>query len=495
MNGNTVPRGSLRQKQTRFLGPVHNMEQYVQADWWKSLFNSLYLMTDSDVVEDNEITAAEVDLFAEILDVKPKDSILDLCCGQGRHSLELRRRGFANIHGMDRSRFLIQKARSRAKKECLDVLFREGDAKKVPFKTDTFSYVLLLGNSFGYFETIQEDLAVLREVSRVLTPKGKLLIDVTDGDYIRENFEPRSWEWISKNHFVCRERTLSLDGQRLIAREIINHTARGVLADQFYAERIYTQPRLEELLNKAGFSEIRFHQALESNSKRAQDLGMMARRLILTASIYKNWSSVRIPSRQLKRSITVIMGDPCRPDSVKPNGKFEETDLLTIHHLKEALTFLSREQGYKFQFLNAHNTLIQDLMALKIKKGTDLVLNLCDEGYMNDPCQELHVPALLEMLKIPYTGSNPQCLAHCYDKSLIRGLAEEMNIPVPKALLVKPEDSIFTMDIPFPVIVKPNFGDSSFGITKDSVCANADELTAIIARIRNTFGYDKPVLI
>ena len=124
------------------------------------------------------------------------------------------------------------------------------------------------------------------------------------------------------------------------------------------------------------------------------------------------------------------------------------------------------------------------------------MLNLCDEGFNNDPTFELHVPALLEMLDIPYSGGNPQCLSYCYDKSLIRGLAIEIDIPVANAYILKPQDTTFIdITIPFPMIIKPNFGDSSFGITQNSVCYSLTELEQAILSIRQKFGYESPVLI
>ena len=119
--------------------------------------------------------------------------------------------------------------------------------------------MFILGNSFGYFETVNDDLRVLREVFRVLKPWGRLLVDVADGDYLRQNFQPRSWEWIDKNHFVCRERSISVDKQRLISREVVTHVEKGVIADQFYAERLYNSDSMQELLNAAGFSDIALH--------------------------------------------------------------------------------------------------------------------------------------------------------------------------------------------------------------------------------------------
>ncbi|MBL7086535.1 MAG: class I SAM-dependent methyltransferase, partial [Candidatus Cloacimonetes bacterium] len=213
----------------KVLGPVMNLEEHIRPDWWRSIFNPIYLKTDADVVDDQSITRSEVDFFSKILRTSPEDKILDLCCGQGRHSLELARREFQNVEGLDRSHYLIQKAKSQAKKEALNVRFRESDARKLPYPPDAFDVVMILGNSFGYFETIQDDLRVLREVFRVLKPWGRLLIDVADGEYLREHFQPRSWEWIDKKHFVCRERSLSLDKQRLISREVVSHVKKGVI--------------------------------------------------------------------------------------------------------------------------------------------------------------------------------------------------------------------------------------------------------------------------
>ena len=133
------------------------MEEFVKEDWWKKIFNAYYLKTDGDVVEDQKITSFEVDFFSKILGIHPDHYILDLCCGQGRHTIELAKRGFENIEGLDRSRYLIQKAKANAKKLGLICKFREGDARKLPFPPDSFDIVMILGNSFGYFESMKDD--------------------------------------------------------------------------------------------------------------------------------------------------------------------------------------------------------------------------------------------------------------------------------------------------------------------------------------------------
>ncbi len=476
--------------QASILGPVASLEDYVQSDWWRNIFNSLYLKTDADVVEDLNITRKEVDLFSKILNLTTEDTTLDLCCGQGRHVLEMTKRGF-KIEGLDRSRYLIQKAKASAKKENLNVKFKEGDARKLPFHPDSFEVVTMLGNSFGYFETVQDDLRVLKEIFRVLKPWGRLLLDVTDGDFLRRNFQARSWEWIDKKLFVCRERSLSADRQRLISREVVTDVTKGVIADQFYAERLYTKDGLVTLLEKAGFSDVVIHGEIDTDSARNQDLGMMAKRIVITGKVKKEWTPVkRRFQKTAKKKIVVLFGDPTKPDPLKPCAVFDDDDLYTIDQLKSALHSLKQ---FDFSYLSNHNTIIQDLNKLSGK--IDLVFNLCDEGYNNDPRKELHIPALLEMLDLPFTGSSSQCLAFCYDKSLVRGIAKEMDIPVPEAFFVEPDDSSFNLPFSFPVIVKPNFGDSSFGITQQSVAGSHEQLINAISLIREKLGYDKPILV
>ena len=479
-------KGKARDKRT--IGPVPNLEEHVKSDWWRRIFNRLYLKTDGDIVDDLEITRGEIDRIAGILHPGPDEKILDICCGQGRHTLELARRGYS-AEGLDQSHYLIQRARSTAKREGLSVRFREGDARRLPYRTDIYDVALVLGNSFGYFDSVEEDLQILVELRRILKPWGRVLLDVADGEYLRDHFQPRSWEWIDRSMFVCRERSLSLDGQRLISREVITDVDKGVVADQFYAERLYTHDTLRQLLERAGFSDIAFHD-IATESQRNQDLGMMERRHIVTATIRKEWTAVKTKGQERAKHVAVMLGDPTKSDALKPSCIFDDDDFYTIDQMKAALREL---KGYRFTYLCKHDTMIQDLAKLKGK--VDYIFNLCDEGFNNDPRKELHVPALMEMLDIPYTGSAPQSLAYCYDKSLVRGIAKEMGIPVPDACFITPGDRTYDVAVPFPVIVKPNSGDSSYGITQKSIAHTIEELSDIISSLRTTIGYSHSLLV
>jgi D-alanine-D-alanine ligase len=266
-------------------GPVADPERLVPAEWWRTLFNAHYLKTDGDVVENAENTAWEVDLLVRAAGLTADDRVLDLCCGQGRHSLELSRRGFHRVSGVDQSRFLINLARRRARRSDRNVAFHVGDSREPLFPTGSFDCVALMGNSFGYFASEDDDVSVLLAARHSLGDGGRVALDLTDGDWMRRNFAPRSWEWIGRHRFVCRERSLSADGDRLICREVITDARRGVLVDQFYAERLYSHARILSLFARAGFGRVEDHGCQFAVSDRDQDLGMMAHRLFFVAHL------------------------------------------------------------------------------------------------------------------------------------------------------------------------------------------------------------------
>jgi D-alanine-D-alanine ligase len=478
-NAPATGRTAARSPLPRTLGPVSDLERHLPEDWWRKIFTSVYLKTDGDVVENDANTRQEVDALIRAGALEKNDRILDLCCGQGRHALELARRGFRNVSGMDRSRYLVRLAKRRAGEMGLPVSFHEGDARRIRLRDTDFHCIAILGNSFGYFERAEDDLDVLRAALRALAPGGRIVLDIVDGLWMRENFEARSWEWIDQHHLVCRERSLSRDGDRLISREVVVHDERGVIVDQFYAERLYDHERITSLLDAAGFSDFRSHDPLVTDSTRGQDLGMMRNRMLVSAVAPRRPATVT-PGRVPFPEVAVLLGDPRLPDTCKRNGQFNPEDLETVDRLKEALGELP---GYTFRYHDDHSRLFPDLR----EKPPSFILNLLDEGYDNDAFKELHVPATLEVMGIPYSGAGPAALGLCYGKSLVTAIARGIDIPVPLETYLDPDDQSARLPSVFPALLKPNYGDSSVGITVDSVVDTPDELLARLKDMREEF--------
>jgi D-alanine-D-alanine ligase len=460
---------------SRTLGPLPDLEPHLPVEWWRTLFNANYLKTDGDVVENADNTTAEVDLLVRAAGLEPGQKILDLCCGQGRHTLELAARGFRQARGIDQSRYLLGVARKRAKAAGLPAKFTLGEARELKLPPGQLDCIAMMGNSFGYFQHADDDLVVLQAVRRALKANGTLAMDLTDGDWVRKHYEPRSWEWLNAQELVVRERQLSADGQRLVCREVIVHATRGITVDQFYAERLYDREQVANLLTRAGFTGIAEHDVLEAASSRDQDLGMMAHRVFITARVAEH--AQQMQGQVEKQRLTVLLGDPRLPDPVKRDGTFNPEDFEVINRLKHAL---SDWPDVTVRYVDRHAHMMQAIA----QDDSDLVINFCDEGLTNDPSLELHVPALLEIYRRPYTGAGPTCLGLCFDKAHVRAIAASMGVPVPREAYVAPSDPDPAPALAFPAIVKPNHGDGSLGIPVAAVVHNVAEMRQRIKELR-----------
>lgn len=174
--------------------------------------------------------------------------------------------------------------------------------------------------------------------------------------------------------------------------------------------------------------------------------------------------------------ITVLLGDPRLPDRGKPGGAFTADDLDQVVRLKSALAEL---EDYSFEYYNDHQRLLEDLR----RQPPAFLLNFCDTGYRNEAKHELHLAAYLEMMGIPYSGSGPVPLGLCYDKALVRALAQAIGIPVPTEILLAPAAEL--PDIEYPAFIKPNRGDGSIGITRQSLVHNREQAEAYLQQLRD----------
>jgi D-alanine-D-alanine ligase len=162
------------------------------------------------------------------------------------------------------------------------------------------------------------------------------------------------------------------------------------------------------------------------------------------------------------RRIAVITGDHALPDPTKRDARYNEEDFVT--HAAMVAAFESLD-GYAFDFITDHGGLLDRLRA----DPPDLAVNFCDTGFTNVPTKELHIPALLELLDIPYTGAPPAAMVMCYDKAIVRLLAQAHGVPVPREVFIGADMPLADLPDLYPALIKPNAADGSVGITKDAV--------------------------
>lgn len=121
----------------------------------------------------------------------------------------------------------------------------------------------------------------------------------------------------------------------------------------------------------------------------------------------------------------------------------------------------------------------------------DIVFNIA-EG-LNGISREAQIPAMLEFLNIPYTGSDPLTLSICLDKSRTKEILSYNKIPTPNFIRIDQGDDFTYLDFPLPAIVKPVAEGSSKGIFNSSVVFNHNELKREIERIHSV--YNQPALV
>lgn len=116
------------------------------------------------------LTSADVDFLEKAFDVKPGARLLDVPCGNGRHSIELARRGY-RITGIDLSEEMLALARAE-----LAADWRKGDMRALDLEPSAFDGAFCFGNSFGYLD--REGVTMfLRALAAALKPRARLIVD------------------------------------------------------------------------------------------------------------------------------------------------------------------------------------------------------------------------------------------------------------------------------------------------------------------------------
>jgi D-alanine-D-alanine ligase len=157
----------------------------------------------------------------------------------------------------------------------------------------------------------------------------------------------------------------------------------------------------------------------------------------------------------------------------------------------EVITKAFQAKGHSVIKLGGGLQLLDNIRREKV----DIVFNIA-EGRGTYRSREAQVPSILEMLDIPYTGSDPECLAVSLDKPLTKKIVAVEGIATPKWIVIDAQDELGKVDwggFSFPAIVKPAFEGSSKGIRLTSIVENKNKAQMEADRIFR--DYKQPVMI
>jgi SAM-dependent methyltransferase len=206
-----------------------------------------------------EAAPQEVDALLPMLGLEPGAAVLDLCCGVGRHSLELARRGY-RVTGVDRTAAYLHTARARAAAEALAVEWVQADMREFA-RPEAFDAAINLFTSFGYFEDPDKDRRVADNLFYSLKPGGTLVIEMMGKEVLARIFLPRDWQELADGTLFLQERQVKRDWTWIENRWIL--VKDGWQVEYTLGHRLYDGAGLRTLLLDAGFESVALHGDLD----------------------------------------------------------------------------------------------------------------------------------------------------------------------------------------------------------------------------------------
>lgn len=242
-------------------------EWFENDEFWSTWYPFMFA---EDRLEQAEEEVAQLLVLAEF----QGRSVLDLACGPGRHSIELAKKGF-QVTGVDRSPFLLSKAKERASEDRIEAEWIQDDMRTF-VRPDAFDLAINMFTSFGYFEDKAEDVLVLKQLHHSLKARGVLVMDVLSKEWLARNFEATSSRETEDGYVVINRREIFDDWTR-IRNEWILLKDDEVQSFKFH-HTIYSGQELTDRLEDAGFQSVALYGDMEGN-----EYGTEAKRLVAVA--------------------------------------------------------------------------------------------------------------------------------------------------------------------------------------------------------------------
>jgi len=245
--------------------------------WYEEFFGEDYMrfhLRGGEWLE--ERTGPQCDFVVSALELRPGARVLDLCCGQGRHSVELARRGFG-VTGFDLSEYLLGLAEERAEREGAEVEFVHGDMRELPWEGE-FDAVISMFTSFGYLETDAEDERVVAGVRAALRPGGQWFVDHHNRERTSQwmGNGRKDW-WEGDGHIVLEEHEWDVLRSRIrMVRTII--APDGARRQRGFVLRIYSHSEWLAMLGRSGLEWVKTYGSYDGS-----EYGHDSRGLILIA--------------------------------------------------------------------------------------------------------------------------------------------------------------------------------------------------------------------
>jgi SAM-dependent methyltransferase len=245
--------------------PKRRKEWFDDDSFWRDLYPFLFTK--------ERLAAGDDHVEKALALAKPRGrAALDLACGPGRCSIALARRGFT-VTGVDRTKSLLDRARSRARRAGVPVEWVRADMRDF-VREEAFDLALSMFTSFGYFEEKEEDLQVLRHVLASLKPGGVFLMELVGKEFLAGIFQPTTMETLPDGSRLVQNHEIFDDWTRIRNEWVL--VRKGRTKTFRFHHTIYSGQELKDRLAAAGFERIRLYGDLEGHPYGRSSEGLVA---------------------------------------------------------------------------------------------------------------------------------------------------------------------------------------------------------------------------
>ncbi len=228
------------------------MEWFESDDFWRDFYPYMFSA---------ERFAAAPDEVARIIVLARcrGGSLLDLCCGPGRHAVEFAKRGF-QVTAVDKSPFLLERAREHASSIGASIEWIKEDMRNF-VRPAAFDLVCNLFTSFGYFQDEQDDVRVLKNIHHSLKDTGVLVLDVISKEKVARNWQNAMCTELEGGALLVQRPQVCKDWYRMSSEWILIQD--GHIRRFSFEHNIYSGRELKDRLLWAGFKEVQLFGNLE----------------------------------------------------------------------------------------------------------------------------------------------------------------------------------------------------------------------------------------
>jgi SAM-dependent methyltransferase len=242
---------------------MRKAEWFADETFWKVFYPYLFSQA--------RYAAAQETVNKLLKMARPKHkAALDLCCGPGRCSIALAKKGYT-VTGVDLSSFLLDKAKSNAKKQKVTIEWIKSDMRDF-IRPDSFGLIINTFSSFGYFHEKKDDIRVLRNIYDNLKSEGLFVLEMKSKEWLCKYFKPTTSDSYADGTVLVQRHRLFDNCTRIENEWIIIQNGRS--KSYKFHHTIYTAQEMIDRLAHVGFKSIKIAGDLKG-SKYDVDSNMM----------------------------------------------------------------------------------------------------------------------------------------------------------------------------------------------------------------------------